>query len=121
MARALRKHWNVPRGPIMNVIELLERNNIIIQYFDFESDRLDGFFMPLPHGVVSIALNSNAAFSPDRQWHSCIHELAHCVLAHYESFPDEDCEKEAERFTAEFLAPEADVLADLQNRCLYLS
>lgn len=112
MARDLRSFWNVPAGPIQNLTSLLEKNNIVVLKFDFGTDRLDGFFMPLPEDVILIALNSNAAFSADRQRHTQAHELGHALL-HTGEFPEKDCEKEAESFAAEFLAPKEDILNDL--------
>ena len=105
MAKAIREHWNVAPGPIDDLTSLLEQNGIIVLQFDFQTDKLDGFFMPLRDGIISIALNSNSAFSPDRRRHTLAHECGHALLEHCDGFPDEEREKEAEAFAAELLTP----------------
>ena len=114
MAKTIRRHWNVADGPIENLTELLEKNNIVVMAFDFGTDKLDGFFMPLTEDVFSIALNTNAAFSADRQRHTLAHELGHALLEHCKEFPGADCENEAELFAAELLTPEDCIEAELQ-------
>ena len=105
MAQALRKAWNLDGRPIVNLIDLLEQHNIVILKFDFETDKLDAFFMPLPDGVVCIALNANEAFSADRHHFSLAHELGHALM-HKEQVQDDSLEKEADAFASEFLFPE---------------
>jgi Zn-dependent peptidase ImmA (M78 family) len=105
MAAAIRKHWHVQPGPIDDLTALLERNNILVLQFDFKTDKLDGFFMPLPGGIVSIALNGNPAFSADRRRHTLAHEFGHALLEHCEGFPGREVEREAEEFASELLTP----------------
>ena len=114
MAKAIRAHWNVASGPIDDLTSLLERNGIIVLQFDFLTDKLDGFFMPLRDGIISIALNSNSAFSPDRRRHTLAHECGHALLEHCDGFPDEAREKEAEAFAAELLTPAACIENELK-------
>lgn len=113
MAQRLRTYWGCEHGPIGNLTETLESNGIIIVSFDFGTDKLDGFFLPLPGGIITIALNSDSRFTPDRRRFTLAHELGHAVLEHFNDFPGEACEKEADRFASEFLLPEADVRNDL--------
>lgn len=125
MAKAIRSHWNVAPGPIADLTSLLEQNGIIVLQFDFLTDKLDGFFMPLPDGIVAIALNDNPAFSPDRRRHTLAHEFGHALLEHCSEFPDKEREKEAEAFAAELLTPADCIKAELQppltiNRLLAL-
>ena len=113
MAKAIRKHWGVAPGPIDDLTSLLEENGIIVMQFDFQTDKLDGFFMPLPGGIVSIALNDNSVFSPDRRRHTLAHECGHALLEHCDGFPDENSEMEAEIFAAELLTPAEDIEEEL--------
>ena len=115
MARAIREYWAVPRGPIDNLTELLERNNIVVLQFDFGTYKLDGFFMPLPGGIISIAINSNKVFSPDRRRHTLAHECGHALLEHCKDFPSPESEKDAEKFAAELLMPCDDILPELKK------
>lgn len=115
MAKAVRRHWGVSSGPIDDLTALLEKNGILVMQFDFQSDRLDGFFLPLPGGIISIALNSNPAFSPDRRRHTLAHECGHALLEHCEGFPDDDSEREAELFASELLTPAEDIKPELSQ------
>ena len=104
MAQALRNAWHLDEAPITNLVELLEKHNIVILKFDFGTDKLDAFFMPLPCDVICIALNANPAFSADRQNFSLAHELGHALM-HKEQVQDDSLEKEADNFASEFLFP----------------
>ncbi|MBR6060179.1 MAG: ImmA/IrrE family metallo-endopeptidase [Victivallales bacterium] len=114
MAQALRKAWGLGDRPINNLIDLLERHNIVVLKFDFETDKLDAFFMPLPNGVVCIALNANEAFSADRHHFSLAHELGHAIM-HKEQVQDDSLEKEADTFAAEFLYPNEAASVDFDD------
>ena len=114
MAKAVRAHWQVAPGPIDDLTALLEANGIVVLQFDFQTDKLDGFFMPLPGSIISIALNDNPAFSPDRRRHTLAHECGHALLEHCDEFPDDEREKEAEAFAAELLTPADCITAELQ-------
>lgn len=115
MAKAVRAHWQVISGPIDDLTALLEKNGIVVMQFDFQTDKLDGFFMPLPGGIISIALNDNPAFSLDRRRHTLAHECGHALLEHCDGFPDEEREKEAEAFAAELLTPADSIIGELQQ------
>ncbi|MDO4571527.1 MAG: XRE family transcriptional regulator [Planctomycetia bacterium] len=112
-AQCLRKQWKVRRGPIPNMISLLERHGIVVIEFDFETDKLDGFFVPLRKDIICIALNTNPCFSADRRRFSLAHELGHALL-HQNDFPDSEKETEADAFAAEFLMPEATIQTELE-------
>ncbi|MBQ8285770.1 MAG: ImmA/IrrE family metallo-endopeptidase [Thermoguttaceae bacterium] len=116
-AVALRRFWNVPKGPIDNFIDLLEQNGVVVLEFDFGTDLLDAFFVRLDveTDLVCIVLNSNEAFSPDRIRFTLAHELGHALL-HRDAFPDKKAENEANNFAAELLAPAKDVAPDLTRR-----
>lgn len=113
MAKAIREHWGITSGPIDNLTSILEKNGIIVLQFNFQTDKLDGFFMPLPEGIISIALNDNPAFSPDRRRHTLAHECGHALLEHREGFPDEESEKEAEAFAEKLLTPADSIRGEL--------
>ncbi|MDD3588256.1 MAG: ImmA/IrrE family metallo-endopeptidase [Thermoguttaceae bacterium] len=113
VARQLRKDWNIPVGPISDLTKLLEQHNIIVIPFDFETDKLDGFYICLDSGLICIVLNTNDAFAPDRNRFTLAHELGH-VLLHRNVLPDRETEREADAFAAEFLMPEDTIRLDLQ-------
>lgn len=112
MAEALRVFWNLGKTPIKNLTALLDKHRIFTIFFDFHTDKLDGFFIRTENDVICIALNSNNAFSPDRQRFTSAHELGHAIL-HMDAFPDNETEEEANIFAAEFLMPEEQINIDL--------
>ena len=103
VANALRFRWNIPHGPISNVVNLLENNGIIIIRFDFGNELLDGFF--ILDDRPCIALNSR--FPMERQRFTLCHELGHIVM---HRMPDENMESESDAFASEFLMPSNDIL-----------
>lgn len=121
-AREMRTLWSVGHGPIQNLIELLESNGIVIIAFDFETDLVDGFFLPIKgeRECICIALNTNESFAPDRQRFTLAHELGHAVLHRSEFVADpKTAEREANAFASEFLLPEDDVKKDLHVKLTF--
>ncbi|MBQ2682373.1 MAG: XRE family transcriptional regulator [Thermoguttaceae bacterium] len=116
-AAKLRAQWNIPRGPIANMVETLENNGIVVLAFDFGTDLLDGFFVRLDTSSICIVLNSNEAFSPDRNRFTLAHELGH-VLLHRDVMPDKKTEREADEFASEFLLPTEDIAPELRQAAL---
>ena len=120
MAKALRTAWDVPPGPVENLVQLLEKRHVFVMEFDFGTDLLDAFFLPPAEarGVLCLVSNANPAFPPDRRRFTLAHELGHAVL-HRDEIPTERdmkrFEKEANEFAGEFLAPKDDVLPDLSK------
>lgn len=113
VAQAVRKRWKLPPGPVENLVGELDRHGVPVLEFDFATDLLDGFFLDAGvEGVVCLALNANAAFAADRRNFTLAHELGHALL-HRECFPGKEAEAEANRFAAELLMPEKDILGDL--------
>jgi len=121
-ARGMRAIWSVTHGPIQNLVELLERNGIVIIAFDFETDLIDGFYLPIKgeRECICIALNTNESFAPDRQRFTLAHELGHAVLHRSEFVADpKTAEREANAFASEFLLPEDDVKNDLHVKLTF--
>ncbi len=116
MARGVRIAWGIPKGPVDNLVETLERHRIAVLSFDFGTDLLDGFFMPPAErgSLYCIVINASAAFPPDRRRFTLAHELGHLIL-HRDEFADEDVtrqEGEANTFASEFLMPAEDIAGD---------
>lgn len=114
MAQSLRKLWGINNNPIGNLIEELEKHNIFVLKFDFKTDKLDGFFLPLKDNLICIALNDNEVFSPDRQRFTLAHELGHAIL-HKDILPSKEIEKEANDFASEFLMPKDEIQKELNR------
>ena len=117
-ARRLRKLWKVGANcPIDNLVELCEKNGVLILSFDFGTDKIDGFFLSLSDSNVTfIFINDSEVFSPDRRRFSLAHELGHAVL-HCDEFPSLEAEEEANNFASEFLAPKAGIAPEIRIIC----
>lgn len=115
-ARALREEWQVPSGPIHDVIKLLEAAGIVIvrrSLFTSAQDAVSTWPHELERPPIMVV---NLGLAADRQRFTTCHELAHLVL---HAAPDDDQERQADIFAAEFLAPAQDIapqLADLTTR-----
>lgn len=116
-ARQLRVHWNVPPGPVQNLIRLMEDAGILVVPFDFGTDQVDGLSLYDPRDGLPPVVFYNPAIPGDRLRLTLAHELAHIVLHHHLAIADEDAdtEKQAFDFAGEFLMPEADIRAHLGN------
>ncbi len=110
IARAVREHWRMPRGPVQDVTEVVEDAGGIIIPFDFETPLVDAISRWIP-GLPPLFF-VNECIAKDRYRLSLAHELGHMVM---HTYPTPDIEEQAFRFAAEFLLPERDVIIDLQN------
>lgn len=116
IALYLRQRWNVPEGPIKNVINLVEKAGIYILWFHSSSEHLDSFVLPDEDGLPVIAVNKN--MPPDKQRVAVVRELGHMFMHSGEFFlnRDYDYEGEANKFLAAFLLPKDDILPDLYSK-----
>lgn len=113
-ARDLRKRWTVPKGPVQNLVMLLERNGIVVFVLDLASD-IDGFSHIIGRIQPLIFINKN--LPSDRMRFTLAHELAHLVM-HFTDKPiskDRLVEEEAHQFAGEFLVPELEASTYLRN------
>ncbi|QRK06060.1 ImmA/IrrE family metallo-endopeptidase [Archangium violaceum] len=109
VARDLRVRWQMPRGPVENLTELLEGMGVIIIPTDFGTDLISGLSAYEPSDGLPPLIFIGTNCPGDRMRFTLAHELAHIVLHHHLDLPSTDCESEADRFAAEFLMPAADI------------
>lgn len=117
IAFKIRNFLKVPQGPIENIVSLMERNGIVVIFINIEcTDKFDGLTMFTKNQVPVIWLN--AKMPNDRKRFSLAHELGHLVM-HLRSQDldktEDDKEREANEFAAEFLMPEAICKIDFFN------
>jgi Zn-dependent peptidase ImmA (M78 family) len=105
-AQVLRGYWLIPRGPIDNLTEVVERAGAIVVQINFETHLLDALSFKLPGMPPLIFMNSSVP--GDRYRFTLAHELAHLIL-HNHPAGDEEMETEADEFAAEFLMPAKEV------------
>lgn len=104
IARQLRAHWKIPRGPIKNLVKIVEDAGIVVVLFDFGTNKLDGLSLFADDGTPIIFLNKNTP--PDRMRLTLAHELGHIIM---HRVPKAEMEDEAYAFAAEFLMPESEI------------
>jgi len=104
IARAIRRAWMLPRGPIENVTKTLENSGIIVVFWDFGTPLLDGFTLLTDNAPPIIYINSD--MSGDRIRFTLSHELGHVTM---HSTPTSTMEDEADLFASEFLMPSDEI------------
>lgn len=113
IARAVREQWALERGPIPNLVDVLERAGVLVIPCDFGATEVDAVGMRLQGMPPLVFMNASAPM--DRLRFTMAHELGHLVM---HASPTADMEKEADRFAAEFLMPEYDIKPQLVDATL---
>lgn len=113
IARLVRAGWRLPRGPIHDLVASLEDAGVVVMSMDFETMKVDAISRWLPGLPPYFFVNE--AIPRDRCRFSLAHELAHMVM---HDLANPDMERQANEFAAEFLLPERDVRADLDDLSL---
>lgn len=113
IARYVRRYWNIPKGPIKNLMQYVEAAGIIIIQIETRDDKFDGEVVPDEDGLPIIYLNKNLL--GDRLRFTLAHELGHLIMHTGSYIPTiiDDTEDEANRFASELLMPKLDILPDL--------
>lgn len=113
-ATQVRAHWNVPAGPVDDVVRLLEMNGILVIRFRVSMDKVDAFCVDFPDRPV-VALGADKGLR-DRSRFDAAHELGHLVL-HGSSgqVAEKTTESQAHAFAAAFLMPADDIRGELPN------
>jgi len=108
VARQLRSFWGIPKGPIKNLVKIVEDAGCIVVLFDFGTLKLDGLSLFANDGTAVIFLNKH--MPGDRIRLTLAHELGHIIM---HRVPKPEMEEEAYAFAGEFLIPEAEVKSSL--------
>lgn len=111
IARTVRAKWQLPRGPIRNVVKTIEEARGIVIPVHFESKLIDATSQCPPNMPPIFFMETD--FPSDRIRFSLCHELGHIVM--HQDSPNPFQEKEAQKFAAEFLMPEDDIKASLYD------
>jgi Zn-dependent peptidase ImmA (M78 family)/transcriptional regulator with XRE-family HTH domain len=114
MADRVRDYFNLPKGPIKDLVKVVEEQGVIIHLFDFKSDiKISGVSFITPVGVPVMILNKNMPNS--RILFTIAHELGH-ILMHFKGGiinEERNVENEADRFASSFLMPSAEIKSNL--------
>ncbi|MDR1900740.1 MAG: XRE family transcriptional regulator [Treponema sp.] len=110
IAQVVRSYFMLPRGPIDNLVALLENYGVFIFLENFSSMQLAGFTL-IGDGTTPIMfINKNAPGDMERL--TIGHELGHLIM---HIIITENVENEAWKFATEFLMPKADIIPDLRK------
>jgi Zn-dependent peptidase ImmA (M78 family)/transcriptional regulator with XRE-family HTH domain len=111
IAAAVRMHWNLPPGPVPDVIRCIERNGIVTTRVHTSLEKVDAFCVPYPDRPV-IVLGADKGMR-DRSRFDAAHELGHLVMHSPDDEGSKVAEQQAHRFAAAFLMPAADIRHEL--------
>jgi len=120
----LRGFWGLNNDPIINIVDLLEKNGIIVSSIDTDSSKIDAFTqihrINDHHQFCVVLGNDNQSMV--RRNYDAAHELGHIILhrklANIKELSNVEFKKmeiEANQFAASFLLPKNDFFADLVN------
>ncbi|WP_406510661.1 ImmA/IrrE family metallo-endopeptidase [Streptomyces sp. NBC_00212] len=110
-AETLREEWNVPAGPIDDLVALLEDAGALVVVRDLGTTELDAVSQ-WPHDRTPLVLLNSTA-PADRSRFSLAHELGHLIM-HREPGEGRAQETQADRFAAELLMPHEVILSELK-------
>jgi Zn-dependent peptidase ImmA (M78 family)/DNA-binding XRE family transcriptional regulator len=110
IAQNVRRAWLMPRGPVKNLTDYMERAGVLIVKCDMSDARIDGVSYQI--GGLPPIIFLNDKMPADRERFTLAHELGHLVMHKY---PTENMEAEANSFAAAFLMPELDIAPDLKG------
>ncbi|MFC5814141.1 helix-turn-helix domain-containing protein [Nonomuraea harbinensis] len=114
-AAQVRDHWNISRGPIQDVVRLLEINGIVVVRFRVGIDKVDAFCVDFPDRPV-VALGADKGLR-DRSRFDAAHELGHLVLHGISGkVGDKVTESQAHEFAAALLMPSDDIKSELPRQ-----
>lgn len=114
IALLVRRKWDIPAGPVDNLVDLLEQQGIIISSFNFGTDRVDSRSLITDDDFPVIFLNRNLL--GDRQRFSLAFELGHLIMHSFCAVPHQrDIDHEANAFAAAFLAPAKEIMKDFRD------
>lgn len=117
IAMKMREKWGIGESPINNLVDLLQRNGIIISRIELDNYTVDAFSSMTRSRVPFIILGSDKQ-SAVRSRMDCAHELGHIILHSHLSKEDiienhNIIEDEAKRFASAFLLPANEFSKDI--------
>ena len=114
LAERVRDAWGLGRGPVSDVVALLERHGVLPVEVEGHSERLDAFSTWA--GSRPLVFLSTGKESASRRRFDAAHELGH-LLMHVDVSPgDPALERQADAFASAFLLPRATFGAECPPR-----
>ena len=113
VARSVRESWMLQRGPVPNMVEVIEENGGIVIPCDFQTDLIDAMSQRIDGMPVIFFVNVNSP--ADRVRHTLAHELGHMVLHTISVKEDDEMEDDADHFAGAFLLPADEIRVQLRR------
>ncbi|WP_233351784.1 ImmA/IrrE family metallo-endopeptidase [Glycocaulis albus] len=113
VAKKVRLHWQLTRGPVKNLTRLLERAGVIVGVSDFGGAQISGVMFRPPSAPPIMLYNPK--HPADRVRFTLAHELGHLVM---HRFPTSSMESEANEFASEFMMPSDEMRQIFRGRKL---
>ncbi|MDG6893031.1 helix-turn-helix domain-containing protein [Clostridium perfringens] len=124
IATILREYWGLGNSPIINVVNVMEKNGIVISSFNTNDNKIDAFTQT--HNINGISrpfviLGDDKESAVRRQF-SAAHELGHIIM-HSSNYNISELskeeykimEEEANDFAAAFLLPKDSFIEDVSK------
>lgn len=114
IASLVRAAWDIKTPVIENLVQLLEEKGLLINMFDFGTERVDSKSILTGSRFPVIFLN--ASLQGDKQRFSLAYELGHLIMHTFTVVPhNRDIAHEANEFAAEFLMPADEIRKDFEK------
>lgn len=102
-AAHLRAAWDIPLGPLVDLVGLLERHGVVVIRLPLSTATVDAFSLPFPdHPVVVLGADKD---DRARSRFDGAHELGHLVLHGEQIWGLKEVEDQAHAFAAALLMP----------------
>jgi Zn-dependent peptidase ImmA (M78 family) len=113
-AGRVRTKLGLPRGPIENMVELLEGMGVVVVRLPMDTSDVDAFSLPFHDRPVVMLVADKKDRARSR--FDAAHELGHLVVHGDQVWGLKEVEDQAHRFAAAFLMPERDIIDELPTR-----
>lgn len=107
VAAKVRQAWEVPAGPIDNMVRLVERHGVIASRYESATGDIDAFSVPLPRRPIIVM--SAKKGKRDRSRFDVAHELGHLIAHEPGQRATRKAEDQAHAFAAALLMPSDDI------------
>jgi len=114
IAGAVREKWQLPDGPIADMVALLEAHDAVVIRLPMGTDDVDAFSLPFPDRPVVVLASDKGDLARSR--FDAAHELGHLVMHRDQVWGVKEVEQHAHWFAAAFLMPKGDIIEELPER-----
>lgn len=110
-AQHVRSAMGVPRGPVGDVVDLLERHGVVVIRLPLDTADVDAFSLPFADRPVVMLASDKGDRARSR--FDAAHELGHLVVHPEQGWGLKEVEQQAHMFAAAFLMPARDIRDEL--------